>query len=317
MRDKDPLRRKVTELAKPRVRATGRTALRTGMKIARAAHAKARELDEQYELSDGAKIRKREERERKGEAVAHKAHDDHRRFLENLSERSGFSVDKHALRKQATEPWTTIELGPGDRPVGMNRKFSGDSKYIGIDPHIHMPREVTEEIFARLKSSRPGENINLLSLDRGAKSIAGEIPDGSADEVFAVYVFDDPKTDRGTIISEAYRMLKPGGIFIVSDHKSLLSRLKPKYSSPIDRPEFERKGVAADLETAGFELQFYREYPGSYWTALEEGSPELAELQGKYFDIGNKLGLVSEYNQPHMDILVAMKPPEPTYTARA
>lgn len=152
-----------------------------------------------------------------------------RAIFENARE-SGFDVADYAERRRRTEPWVTVEIGPGTRPSGLNRKYVTESQsaYIGIEALLNSKfSEHSEEHFAGLRDEG---NIFLLTdrlisrqpLDADQEIDPADtrhcvVPDEIADEVFIVYNYDDPRTDQALITQEALRMLKPGGLLIIHD----------------------------------------------------------------------------------------------------
>lgn len=170
------------------------------------------------------------------------------------------SLVEYAGKRESTEPWLTVELNPGSRPSGFRRRYEGTSAYIGIDTE-----PVTDNALEELKSKRPDENIfhitdeligqthisyfeeNGLVDPGGGKYVSDakmygyamlteddapyedtrhySLPDNCADEVYCVDTLGDPKTDPGLMVSEAARMLKPGGSMIIYDKESSLDTI--------------------------------------------------------------------------------------------
>lgn len=147
-----------------------------------------------------------------------------------------FDMQGFIEKRQKTEPWVAVEIGPGLRPSGLNRRFTGSSAYIAIeaginnnwpffDPETH---GTTAGVFQKIRENRQGENIFLIedyaidSKQPGRRVLGDQaghykLPDECADEVILSYVLGDDQTNFGLVISEARRMLKPGGLLMIFD----------------------------------------------------------------------------------------------------
>lgn len=247
------------ERAKPKAKIAGKIALRAATKAAKtsirtyeAGKQKARELDDKYQLSMSAHERKRiaddvkqqqeyeawEKEYHKPENVTardreweEKKERDRASFklrMNEIEEKSVFDLQDYSRVRKKTEPWTTVNIGPGARPLGINRSFKDMSKYIAFEPGWnpeYASKDRVKEVFNDLSASRPDENIEVRDVDWSFKKYGYDFPDSSADEVLISNVFDDftiyaPKDQNSKIISEAYRMLKPGGVFLIQDRGS-------------------------------------------------------------------------------------------------
>lgn len=119
--------------------------------------------------------------------------------------------DSHAAwgeRKQATigaMRGTVVELGPG---TGVNmRYYAPGTRVIAIEPNPVM--------HARLQSAAKnyGVDLEVRQLDGAAVDVADDSVDGVVGTLLLCGV-DDP----ALVISEAHRILKPGGTYFFIEH---------------------------------------------------------------------------------------------------
>lgn len=153
-------------------------------------------------------------------------------FFTEINEASTFDVTSYYRQRQTAEPWVTVDIGPGTMPSGLNRTFTGESRYVAFEPALNpwfAMRHDVEETYVDILSSRKDENICLRDVPhtrdaqgRPVFSAAYDFPSDGASEVFVPYVFDDntvhaDPTKNAKILAEAYRMLQPGGALIIQD----------------------------------------------------------------------------------------------------
>lgn len=181
---------------------------------------------------------------------------------QEVNEKPGFSITEFIEHRKAAKEWTTVEIGPGRRPSGLNRDFSGQSKYIGIEAALS-PTWATSpqiyDVFDSLKEDRPNENISVMldysvfeahEMERSSigrarmESFYEGVDPEIADEVFCVNVFDDLRTQSEMVRDEAFRLLKPGGYFIIADEFENFPELLPW----LERKGFELKQAAGDFD---------------------------------------------------------------------
>src|ERR1044071_9726214 len=77
---------------------------------------------------------------------------------------AGFAIQATIEQRNTTDPWFTLELGPGNKPSGLNRRYEGDSVYVAIEPHITKGfSSATDTVFEQIrKGDRSEEKIFVL-----------------------------------------------------------------------------------------------------------------------------------------------------------
>jgi hypothetical protein len=224
-------------------------------------------IDEETVAYGAARLKKGEAHTQEGQDLAYRPR-----------EISGnFDLKGYIEHRKTAEPWTTVEIGPGDMPSGLNRKFTGESVYIGIEAGINVNfSTLSDKVFGSIKSKRPNENIFLLHDQAIGRSCSDnmspessrhyDMPDDSANEIFLVYTLDDPKTEVDLVLGEIYRMLKPGGSAIISDR------------SRGARGDQQLDGHLSSIEDAGLRSAYMTERGtdiaaqlGCYQTGINEG----------------------------------------------
>lgn len=113
----------------------------------------------------------------------------------------------------------------------------GGSPYAGILPQFRP--YVRADIF-------PGEGIDLIINEAGA--LPGE-PSGSYDVVFSTQVLEHVPDTR-SYLAEAYRLLRPGGILILTTHG-----LMQEHGCPNDFYRWTGEGLERTVREAGFVVQ--------------------------------------------------------------
>jgi hypothetical protein len=143
------------------------------------------------------------------------------------------NLEAYSNKRINTPSWTTVEIGPGGSPMGLNRSFAGKSRYIGLENNSYREHFAEHAIpnFQKMAAERPDENIELMMQDFG-KQIDGQetnyrydLPDAIADEMFLRLVYDKPaawtscehNNDEQAMTYEIARLLKPEGLVTILD----------------------------------------------------------------------------------------------------
>lgn len=154
-------------------------------------------------------------------------------FFTEINDGSRFDIAAYCEERKHTNPWATVDIGPGLRPSGLNREYKKGSRYVAFEPCLNpwfAMRGAVERMYVDIAAQRPDEDIALkdaLHIRTGKTEklvFVGNysFPNSEASEVFISNVFDDDTihTDPGKdrkIIAEVFRMLKPGGMCVIQD----------------------------------------------------------------------------------------------------
>ena len=144
---------------------------------------------------------------------------------------------KEYAEKRCFEPaGTTVDIGPGCNPSGINRQFASSSRWLGFENFSFDDfSDGADDYFEKLSNSRPGEDIKLVDdshfghgdLDGNRYSLGDE----EADEIYACRLYDKPSwgsednNDQLAMTTEIERMLKPGGLAMIGDLDRNLFRI--------------------------------------------------------------------------------------------
>jgi hypothetical protein len=168
-------------------------------------------------------------------------------LLEEIERNPRFEPRQYAKDRVERQNHTTLEIGPGNDPSGLNRRFDGENRYIGIDNFSFLDyAEGAERFFDRLKGARPTENIEfIVDEEFGCTDDPNDsrynLPDEIADEAYVCRVYDKPvwgserNGDELVMTKEIARILKPGGIVMIGDlHHNAFSILRYLHDADLE-----------------------------------------------------------------------------------
>jgi hypothetical protein len=191
---------------------------------------------------------------------------------------------EYAEHRTSAPVWCMVEIGPGMHPNGLNRNFSGLSRYIGLENFSFAYYELGAKVaFERLRRQRTGENITLqreMSFGRNLgepseENLRYNLPDAIANEVYISRVYDKSSApscehngDEQIMTNEVARLLAPDGMAVIFDY---------------DR---NAEAIAGMLTIAGLRLRF-----ASRETQLDITTREHDDTNAeRHEDIVRKLG---------------------------
>lgn len=171
---------------------------------------------------------------------------------------------------RTSEPvWCTVEIGPGMHPNGLNRNFSGLSRYIGLENFSFGYYKLGAKVaFERLHRQRTGENIVLqreLSFGRNLEEPSEEnlrynLPDAIANEVYISRVYDKSSApscehnhDEQVMTNEVARLLALDGLAIIFDYDRNAVEIAEMLAIAGLRLRFASRETQFDIETGRYD----------------------------------------------------------------
>ena len=185
-----------------------------------------------------------------------------KRHIEQMQAAATVDVD-------TPQPVKVLDIACGTgRTLRMIRETLPQAALYGVDLSPAYLRKANQ-----LLSQSAGTLPQLIQAN------AEQLPylDGYFEAVTSVFMFHElPGAVRQTVIDEAYRVTKPGGVFIICDSIQALDspELQPimegfpkSFHEPYYR-HYMTDDLVARLETAGFEqIETYNHFASKYWVA--------------------------------------------------